>query len=489
MLNDHTLNYLVDDVLRAPDHVSYCLYSVALAALVPGPHQNDCIEWLIENYEGIQKESATLSWQHLYISSYAMALAFREVGQTDFSDSILGTLSANQNHDAQTETLTFGGLVGALDRYAQHRFGLNVTHNQPVQHAIKAEMHKWNKMSKWEHFLNPSFSIAGYGAECLYGLPIDLDAFSKVFQYPDGSIVRSPSASVMIYLSYQHAGKTPPPGLLEYIHTLNPYHQTIGIFQRLENFLIAWLLLYMGDDAQRIRHLPEVEEMHMALYRNPCIGAAATMIAPDLDTGTAAMVAVNMDMNDRIKAFKHIDSLLFNTVYRTLLFELNPSITTNIHVLAAWPENPNADSVLSWLSEVMDGTFKHWVCKWHISPYYTFGEIARLFVKIPHPKAHTLANRALYMLLASQRKDGGWGELKSTTEETGYSVLALIEHHHKGTPLCNEIESALKNAIPILEREPDYTPLWIGKTLYCLRPLVRALRVIARERIREVIGQ
>jgi hypothetical protein len=51
--------------------------------------------------------------------------------------------------------------------------------------------------------------------------------------------------------------------------------------------------------------------------------------------------------------------------------------------VAAWPENPHASVILDWIAKEMTKANDLPHCKWHSSPFYTLGEIARLFADLP----------------------------------------------------------------------------------------------------------
>ncbi len=476
-------NYLIDHVLRAPDQLSQCLYSIAVAALVPGRHREACLRWLLENYVNAHEMRADLSWQDIYISSYATALAFWNDGNVNIANGILMALQANRNESAATETLTFGGLIGALDRFSLHRFGQVIDHSPSIRQVVESENHKWEKLIHWDRFFDPDYSIAGFGAECLYGLPVDLDRFVESFGYENGSITHSPAASAMTVLNYFLQGRTPPPKLMEYVETLNPEERVVGVFDDLTNFLTAWTLMYNDGSNREFDQLEQVQGLRSVLAYTPRVGAAGDDITPELDTGTVAMIALNWPMEARQTALERIAPLMYDgKLYKTFLFERNASVSTNVHVLAAWPDNPYADSILSWLDGLLDDQIVHWLCKWHVSPYYVIGEVGRLLLDLPQPLAQELSRRAIEKLFRTQRDDGGWGAIRSTTEETAYAVLALCRYseYYPGDYMLRQILIA---AYMFLDNAPDYTPLWIGKSLYCLRPLVRALQHIARKKI------
>jgi halimadienyl-diphosphate synthase len=114
---------------------------------------------------------------------------------------------------------------------------------------------------------------------------------------------------------------------------------------------------------------------------------------------------------------------------------------------------------------------------------YTMGETARVMSRIDHPTAQRLASHAVDYLINTQRTDGGWGISSSTVEETGYAVLGLAAAED-----ATEItHSALAKAAGYLSQAPvTLTPLWIGKSLYCVEPLVPLLQTLPLRRIQQL---
>jgi len=130
--------------------------------------------------------------------------------------------------------------------------------------------------------------------------------------------------------------------------------------------------------------------------------------------------------------------LFFNgTCYTTYQYEVNPSVTTNVHMIGAWPENDKNAKILDWLSTEMDDRGAV-TCKWHVSYLYATAELLRLFARLEIPSARELARRAALCLLDSQHSDGGWGERcntyddpvfkgqgPSTASQTAWAVMGL----------------------------------------------------------------
>lgn len=482
MQANNALEALISQTIQATDHLSPSPYAISIAALVPGVQQPACIRWLLENYLPAREHS--ILWQDSYICSYAAALALRNAGHISASDTLLAELSDCVRDAAQPETLTFGGLVGALDRYAKRHFDMIPNHPGRVRDVVADEARKWDKLIRWEGFYDPTRSIAGYAGECIYDQAIDLNRFIAAFSAPNGSIASSPSASAMTVLSCMDQGLTGSAELQGYVWGLDPYRRTVGELDQVLHFNTAWTLMYAGEALRtHVRNLPEVRALREALYGtslSPLIcPIGATTVPGELDTGSAAMMALGCPTAERQKLFERVEHMFDNSRYRTFLFERNASVTTNIHILGAWPGNPHLHEILVWLSQELRQPVAEWVCKWHLSPYYVASEVARLLADVPHPIAQQLVRHARQFLITTQQFDGGWGVNCSTTEETAYAVLGILAGTNHKQQIKKEAARQLARARAFLHNPPDYEKLWIGKSLYCVRPLVRALQQMA----------
>jgi hypothetical protein len=152
----------------------------------------------------------------------------------------------------------------------------------------------------------------------------------------------------------------------------------------------------------------------------------------ELDTSAAAMLALQVPVRVRRRMLAVTGPLFFNgTCYTTHQYEVNPSVTTNVHMIGAWPENAKNAKILDWLTSEMDERGAV-TCKWHVSYLYATGELARIFSRLDIPPARELARRAAACLIAAQQADGGWGLGNSTHEETGYAVLGLCSASEAG---------------------------------------------------------
>jgi hypothetical protein len=133
------------------------------------------------------------------------------------------------------------------------------------------------------------------------------------------------------------------------------------------------------------------------------------------------------------------------------------------------------------------------------------GEMARILGHIDHSIAQGLALYAGDYLLAKQKVDGSWGYGLSTIEETGHAVLGLAalfdqlyaqqsdEYAALMTMLYKSLTTAKQYLHFIALQSPNwqneekfYPPLWVGKPLYCVKPLVPAMYFTSLGRIAQV---
>lgn len=165
--------------------------------------------------------------------------------------------------------------------------------------------------------------------------------------------------------------------------------------------------------------------------------------------------------------------------FRCFNFEVNPSISANIHILDALLQsgltdrNSSVIKILHFLKKAR-GERPFWVDKWHASAYY--------------PTAHAIiacagsvnnfVEESVQWLLSSQNADGSWGTYLPTAEETAYAIQALWAWNEK---VARIPKSILKKGARWLKENMDkpYPPLWIGKCLYSPQLVVRSAAISA----------
>lgn len=518
----HQYNAALESLSYTSDEVTQSPYDIAAVSLVAGPQQRICVEWLVENQnaDGTWSTPFCLSWHDQYICTYAAAIALRNAGLTEKAERVLALLpSIRKRYTIPTpETLTFGGLIVVLDRFAQAQGWPVVQHDPLVQKIVDEEQDKWTRMLKWPDFYDANFSIAGYCGERVYGQPgVDLNRFLGNFQASNNSIARTPAASALCYLEILRTNSIVSADRLErlqsYIYSLNPYKNPIQVIDHFMYFVTGWSLMYISElgipfDANKYPllalRLKAIQSAVTGANGLRLITAAGLAKFPgDPDTTSCAIVALDYT-GHYVSNLEDLDVFYSpeGGYYQTFLFERDPSLSTNIHIsqVLAMTNSPHLESVLQWLQHEIkeEGNI---VCKWHISPFYAMGEVARVAKRIRHPLAQTLAIDAAEYLLARQKPDGGWGLGNSTIEETGYAVLGLtavfdkIHERRQQDVFIDRLYRALMRSKAYLDtfeaslwmsHASSYPPLWVGKSNYCLKPLVRVLKAVSTGRIMQI---
>ncbi|MFD0357733.1 hypothetical protein ACFVHW_28955 [Streptomyces sp. NPDC127110] len=482
--------------------LSPSLYDIAVVSLVTGAQQAPCVDWLLEHATTAHTWGTSRSWFDAYLSTYAAAVALRNAGMPQPADRAYAALPgmAPAGPSPTPETLTFGGLVDTLDRIGTARGWPLPDHPAPVRAIMDRERTKWERMRMWPDFYNPSLSIAGYCAERVYGDPaVDAARFLESFQAPNGSIANSPGASAVFLLECERRSGQFDAGRLDrlrqYLHSRVP--ENIGYLDRVPHFVTAWTVMFQRElgPAESPPCAPHaLDELSRDLFHPSgllcTVGAGAT-IPGDTDSTACGAIAATIAGRPAPKAAALDMMIGSGGAYRTFLFEHDPSLTTNIHMAALLDLEGDHGRLLPVLRWLHQQTTQHpaLVCKWHLSPAYMLGEMARVMSRIDHPLARSLCAGASERLSRTQNSDGGWGVDGSTAEEAAYAAIGLAaaaEHGLAG----GDRERTLRRAHGFLStHEPQLTPLWLGKTLYCVQPLVHVLHTVAMRRTEAMCAQ
>jgi hypothetical protein len=165
--------------------------------------------------------------------------------------------------------------------------------------------------------------------------------------------------------------------------------------------------------------------------------------------------------------------------FRCLAYELDPSMSANIHVLGALRaaglerHHPATAKVIKYLGQKR-GVRPFWADKWHASPYYTTGHA----IIAAAGYADDLVKEAVEWVQDTQGVDGSWGYYLPTAEETAYCLQALCiwDRYHGG----GDREALRRGAEWLTEHiEGPQPALWIGKCLYNPRFVVQAAMLSA----------
>ncbi|MFE0042667.1 hypothetical protein [Streptomyces albireticuli] len=462
--------------------LSPSLYDIAVVSLVPGPQQAPCVDWLLTHTTTAHTWGAPVRrcWFDAYVSTYAAAVALRNAGMRQRADRACGSLPGMvpAGPSPAPETLTFGGLVDALDRISAARGWPLPEHPYLVRTVITRERAKWQRMRAWPDFYNPSLSIAGYCAERVYADPaVDAARFLKAFQAPNGSVANSPAASAVFLLESERRGRrldaTRLARLRQYLCSRLP--ATTGYLDHVPHFVTAWTVMF-HHELGTPEHPPCAPGALGELSRDLthpsgllCTVGGGTTIPGDTDSTACAAVAAHIAGHPAPGAAT-LDMMIGSggsNAYRTFLFEHDPSLTTNIHMAALLDLEGDHDRLLPVLCWLQSQTTQDraGACKWHLSPTYALGEMARVMSKINHPLARSLCMNASQQISCTQNSDGGWGTDGSTAEESAYCAIGLAAAAERGLA-CAGWDRILRRTHRFLStHEPQLTPLWLGKTL------------------------
>lgn len=213
---------------------------------------------------------------------------------------------------------------------------------------------------------------------------------------------------------------------------------------------------------------PHIQMLCAAVDRMQGVGYNTYFAVPDLD-GTATTfriltwAGITLDPG-LLMQFEGEDH------FRCFPYERNPSISANVHLLDALHVAPNfsgrdraIQKVLTFLER--SRTFRtFWFDKWHASPYYT---TAHALLALGDNRS--LSDDAVFWIVNTQNTDGSWGYYEiGTAEETAYCLQALAAYRRNGGSVERSVlERGAEYLTNSLERlAVDYTPLWIGKSLY-----------------------
>ncbi|MBI1280656.1 MAG: hypothetical protein GC179_21210 [Anaerolineaceae bacterium] len=172
--------------------------------------------------------------------------------------------------------------------------------------------------------------------------------------------------------------------------------------------------------------------------------------------------------------------------------ELDQSLSVNIRLLAALQTDRTYHQFDAWTQKISamlrrsDLTGYFWFDKWHISPYYlTSTAISSLYGVVDD-----LLPSRIKWILQTQREDGGWGYYhQSTIEETAYCLHALLfwDQHASERVDPASIHAAADYLMKHYQNL-QYPPLWIGKSLYTPRHVVRSAVLAALYSYREYVS-
>jgi len=311
---------------------------------------------------------------------------------------------------------------------------------------------------------------------------------------PNGSLGDSP-ASTAYYLTLcpgQVDGRA-----LEYLETVRQRNRVITVYP-FRVFELAWVLnnlLYSGLPLTAFVSPDVCGELYAEMK--------PTGIALDPTFGPTDGDITSVCTRVLLSAGYEVDPLILahfedkeTRIFHTYPYELNVSMSTNIHALDAlrlMTNYPDREEVrkqvtVALLNYRQYGTY--WTDKWHASPYYaTSHALIALLAEgmyLAHACRHTVD-----WLLHTQQSDGSWGFFQlGTIEETAYALEALLHYnqHEKIDP-----DILHRGAAYLAERyqgaQASFPELWLAKSIYSPYDIVRSAILTALILYEETFGR
>jgi len=296
-------------------------------------------------------------------------------------------------------------------------------------------------------------------------------------QESNGSVAVSPSATAY-FATYVKKGDE---NSLRYLHNVtNPDGgmPNVAPFDVFEIGWTLWNLSLIPNLENKDKLKPHLDFLSKAWQPKSGIGFAADYSVKDSDDTslvyeTLLRYGIEKDLSS-VLAYEEENH------FRCFDFEVNPSISANIHVLSALAQagldknNRAVEKVLGYLKKSKDTHLPFWADKWHSSPYYATAHAIIASAGIDNE----LAGDSVEWIVNTQNKDGSWGTYLPTAEETAYALQALWIWDQKVARVSKDI---FYRGAHWLEdhMEDSYPPLWIGKCLYSPKLVIRSAIISA----------
>lgn len=420
----------------------------------------ECVKWLLEN----QKEDGSwggqiLNYHDRIISTLSALMALKEINGERYSRYIeKGETFVWENlKNVDKDRFNLIGSELLIPSLMSEAESLEL--NLPF-HTRVYEKEYWLKLGKIDKSLWYSpLTTLSFSLEFL-GDNVDRNCLSDV-QLPHGSVATSPAATafffkytrnVRAYAYLREVLSLTGDGSVMAVYPINVFEYGWTLY----NLMLAGLYLY--------KYL-EVCDFLFNYLTPTGIGPSTESPLTDADD-TAVVYKILYDMGYPVD-FQIFNSYVADDYYLTFPSELNPSVSTNIHVLTfinSCSEFPDREDIREQLLQFLRKSMYSpgfWLDKWHVSPYYpTSHAIFALCDADPF-----LAEKGISWILDTQNENGSWGLNAGTVEETAYVVQALMYYHQ------NVEHIDIPYSLTTLDINQVHSPsplceLWIGKTLY-----------------------
>ncbi len=413
----------------------------------------ECVQWLLnhQNPDG--------SWgSHLYnyhdriISTLSAVSALKEIDKRQYSQPIQkGETYIWENiKKMRKEPRLIGSelLVPSLMEQAES-LGLNLPYHITIyRKEYNAKLKKVDESLWYSPLTTLSFSLEFLGDK------VNVTQLAAV-QLPNGSVATSPAATAF-FLKYKKDAKAVR--YLKEILSVTGDGSMMTVYP-IEVFESSWIMYNFMLAGVYLEWFPDVcDYLHNHLKQSGvCWSVQSPLTSAD---ETAVTLKVLRDMQYPVD-FRILDHYKADDYYVTLPFELDPSVSTNIHVLEfikSCPEFPEREETIEKLVHFLEKKMcsrGFWVDKWHVSPYYPTSHAVFALYDLDF----SLAEKAVSWIVDTQHENGLWGANSGTLEETAYAVQALLHYYR-----TKRIEVRVSS--PESCNAPPCTDLWVGKVLY-----------------------
>ncbi len=463
----HTILQSTESTVRSEEGItSGVAYDTAWTARVMDQSGNslfpECVKWILENQKPDGSwGSQVLNYHDRIISTLSAVIALRELNGRRYESYIQkgeSYLWENIKNLKEDSYRLIGSelLLPSLMRQAES-MGLDLPYHLKVyQEEYNKKLERVRESLWYSSFTPLSFSLEFLGDN------VNIERLADI-QLPNGSVTTSPAATAFFL---KHRKDARAFMYLRKILQITGDGSVMTVYP-IEVFEYGWTiynLMLAGLYFERYAEICNFLFKHLENSGHLCWSTESPIASAD---ETTVVCKILYDMHYPVD-FRVLEKYYTGDYFLTLESELDPSVSTNIHMLdfiETCREYPNRSEVVEKLLQFLRREMNSagfWMDKWHISPYYpTSHAIIALCDADP-----SLAEKAVSWILESQNTRGTWG---TTLEETAYAVQALMYYHQNVEPIdLKGVSRAMLalNVDDVTSLSSNLPDLWIGKVSY-----------------------